>query len=128
VIHRNTLWHVSALHHVSLEIRRQDLESCRAFYALVGFEEVPLPDERLEPQGRFLQGGPTQIHLLFTDDPVVAPRGHAALVVDDYAGVLQRLRDAGFDPEDRTRHWGSPRAKLNDPAGHVVELMEYPPS
>jgi catechol 2,3-dioxygenase-like lactoylglutathione lyase family enzyme len=119
---------VSALHHVALEIRRGDLEACRAFYALVGFEEVPLPDERLEPQGRFLQGGPTQIHLLFADDPVVAPKGHAALVVDDYGGALQRLRDAGFEPEDRTRYWGSPRAKLNDPAGHVVELMEYPPS
>jgi catechol 2,3-dioxygenase-like lactoylglutathione lyase family enzyme len=123
-----SLSRVSALHHVALEIRREDLEACRAFYALVGFEEVALPDERLEPQGRFLQGGPTQIHLLFADDAVVAPKGHAALVVDDYEGALQRLRDAGFEPEDRTRYWGSPRAKLNDPAGHVVELMEYPPS
>ena len=119
---------MSALHHVALEIRREDLEACRGFYALVGFEEMPLPDERLEPQGRFLQGGPTQIHLLFADDPVAPPKGHAALVVDDYESALQRLREAGFEPEDRTRYWGSPRVKLSDPAGHVVELMEYPPA
>jgi hypothetical protein len=50
---------VSSLHHVALEINRDDLEACLAFYALVGFEEVPLPDERLVDEARFLQGGPT---------------------------------------------------------------------
>jgi catechol 2,3-dioxygenase-like lactoylglutathione lyase family enzyme len=118
---------VSAVQHVALEIRHDDLEACRAFYALVGFEEVPLPDERLVPQARWLQGGSTQIHLLFADDPVAPPQGHVALVVDDYDAALRRLRDAGFHPEDRERYWGSQRAKVRDPAGHVVELMEYPP-
>jgi len=112
---------------VALEIRRDDLEACLAFYALVGFEEVALPDERLVPQGRFLQGGATQIHLLFVDAPVIPPRAHSALLVDDYEATLARLRAAGHEAEDRARYWGSPRSKLTDPAGHVVELMEFAP-
>ena len=118
---------MSSLQHVALEIRRDDLDACLAFYALVGFEEVPLPDERLVEEARFLQGGPTQIHLVFADAPAVPPRGHAALLVDDYEGTLSRLREAGHEPKDRARYWGSPRAKLTDPAGHVVELMEFAP-
>jgi catechol 2,3-dioxygenase-like lactoylglutathione lyase family enzyme len=119
---------VSALHHVALEIRRDDLETCLAFYALVGLEAVALPDARLESQARWVHGGGTQIHLQFADDPVVPPRGHVALVLGpDYDAALGRLRGAGFAPEDRTRYWGSPRVKLNDPAGHVVELMESAP-
>jgi catechol 2,3-dioxygenase-like lactoylglutathione lyase family enzyme len=119
---------VSSIQHVALETRREDVDGCVAFYALLGFAEVPVPDQRLAYEARFLQGGPTQIHLLFTDDPVIPPAAHHAIVVDDYAGTLDRLRDAGFTPRERERYWGSPRSKLEDPAGHLVELMEYSPA
>jgi catechol 2,3-dioxygenase-like lactoylglutathione lyase family enzyme len=118
---------VTAIQHVALETRREDVDACVAFYAVLGFEEVPVPDERLVAASRFLQGGPTQIHLLFTDDPIVPSAAHHAVVVDDYAATLARLRAAGFQPEDRERYWGAPRAKVADPAGHVVELMEFAP-
>jgi hypothetical protein len=118
---------VTAIQHVALETRRADVGPCIAFYGLLGFTEVPVPDERLKTEARFLQGGPTQIHLLFSDDPVVPRAGHHAIVLDDYAGTLERLRQAGFEPQDREQYWGSPRAKLTDPAGHLVELMEFPP-
>ena len=101
--------------------------ACLAFYALVGFEEVALPDERLVESARFLQGGATQIHLLFVDDPVIPPQAHAAILLADYETTLAKLRGAGYDPKDRARYWGSPRAKLTDPAGHVLELMELAP-
>src|SRR4051794_20344126 len=118
---------VSSIQHVALETRREHVDACVAFYALLGFAEVPVPDERLESQARFLQGGPTQIHLLYADDPVIPAAGHHAVVLDDYAGTLAKLRDAGFAPEDREQYWGSPRSKLTDPAGHLVEMMEYAP-
>ena len=118
---------MSPLQHVALEIKRDDLEVCLAFYALVGFEEVPVPDERLVESSRFLQGGATQIHLLLVDEPVIPPQAHAAILLDDYEATLVKLRGAGYDPKDRARYWGSPRAKVTDPAGHVVELMEFAP-
>jgi hypothetical protein len=119
---------MSRIQHVALETRRDDVDAVVAFYALLGFVEVPVPDERLKSEARFLQGGPTQIHLLFADDPVIPSAGHHAIVLDDYAGTLARLRELGYDPQPRNEYWGSPRSKLSDPAGHLVELMEYPPA
>jgi len=118
---------VTAIQHVALETRRSDVDACIEFYGRLGFREVPVPDERLKDESRFLQGGPTQIHLLFVDDPDVPRQGHHAVVLDDYDGTLAGLRAAGLEPEDRQQYWGSPRAKLTDPAGHLVELMEFPP-
>jgi catechol 2,3-dioxygenase-like lactoylglutathione lyase family enzyme len=64
---------------------------------------------------------------MWVDDPVSLPSGHVAVVVDDYPGTLQALRDAGHEPEPRREHWGSPRAFVRDPAGNLVELMDFPP-
>lgn len=69
----------------------------------------------------------TQIHLMRRDDAVQLPHGHFAVVVDDYERTLDRLRDAGFDPEPRKEHWGAPRSFVRDPAGNRVELMSAPP-
>ena len=118
---------MSSLHHVALEIKPDDLEAHQRVEREAGFEEVALPDDRLVDEARFLQGGSTQIHLVFADAPVIPPRAHPALLLDDYEGTLTRLREAGYEPKDRARYWGSPRAKLTDPAGHVVELMEFAP-
>lgn len=116
-----------AIQHVALETRPEAVDACLAFYVCLGFEEVPLPDPRLEGRARFVQQGPTQIHLLLADDAVVPRQGHVAIVLGEYARTLARLRDAGFEPQDRPDYWGSPRAKVRDPAGHVVELMAQPP-
>jgi catechol 2,3-dioxygenase-like lactoylglutathione lyase family enzyme len=114
------------IHHFALEFRRDAAEACAAFWALLGFEEVAVP-ETLRDDARWLQRGAQQVHLMFREDPVAPPRGHAALVADDYDATLERLRDAGFGVDPRREHWGSPRAFVRSPAGHRVELMMYPP-
>jgi catechol 2,3-dioxygenase-like lactoylglutathione lyase family enzyme len=114
------------LAHVALEVRRADVERCVAFWSLVGFERVE-PPESLRARTAWVQRDGTQIHLLFSDDPVAPPEGHAAVVVADYEAALERLRDAGFEPQPRSEHWGQPRAFVRDPAGHRVELMSAPP-
>jgi catechol 2,3-dioxygenase-like lactoylglutathione lyase family enzyme len=75
----------------------------------------------------WVERGGTQVHLLYSDDPVVPPSGHLAVVVDDYDMTIERLRAAGFDPEPRAEQWGAPRSFVRDPAGHRVELMSAPP-
>ena len=55
------------------------------------------------------------------------PAGHFALVVEDYDATLDKLREAGFDPDPRQEHWGAPRSFVRDPAGNRVELMSEPP-
>jgi catechol 2,3-dioxygenase-like lactoylglutathione lyase family enzyme len=112
--------------HVSLESRRGDGDALVAFFALLGFTEVD-PPPALRERARWLQAGDTQVHLLWADDPVVMPQGHIAVVAADYDATLDRLRDAGFEPEPRTEHWGAPRSYVRSPGGHRVELMASPP-
>jgi len=114
------------IHHVAVETRREDVEACTAFFELLGFASVE-PPETLRDRAVWLQRGPTQVHLMFRDDPVVPPAGHLAVVVEDYDGTLVALRQAGHPVEPRPEHWGSPRAFAHDPAGHVVEVMAFSP-
>jgi catechol 2,3-dioxygenase-like lactoylglutathione lyase family enzyme len=113
--------------HVTLELRREDVEPCVAFYALLGFTRVD-PPESLADRAAWLQAGATQIHLMWVDEPVVAPRGHVAVVAAEYDAVVGALRSAGFEVEPRTEHWGVPRSYVHDPAGHLVEVMAAPPA
>jgi len=112
--------------HVAIEVRRADVEACARFWALLGFERVD-PPAALAERSAWVQAGSTQVHLLFAEEPVVPPDGHVAVVVGDYDATLDALREAGFEPEPRTRHWGSPRAFVRSPAGHRVELMAFAP-
>ena len=114
------------LQHATVEIRREQLDACVPFYALLGFERVE-PPPSLADRAAWLQRGATQIHLMWVDEPVSLPRGHVAVVVDDYEATCRRLGEADHEPEPRREHWGSPRAYVRDPAGNLVELMAFPP-
>jgi len=115
------------LHHATLEIRREQLEACVAFYELLGFERVE-PPATLADRAAWLQRGSTQIHLMWVEDPRSLPHGHVAVVVDGYEATLRSLGETGHEPEPRSEHWGSPRAFTRDPAGNIVELMAFPPA
>lgn len=114
------------IQHVALEVREQDVAACVRFWALLGFEQVD-PPEALAARAAWLQAGETQVHLLFADAPAIAPEGHVAVVAGDYDATLAALRAAGFQPEPRTQHWGSPRAFVRSPGGHRVEVMAFAP-
>jgi catechol 2,3-dioxygenase-like lactoylglutathione lyase family enzyme len=114
------------LQHVSLEVAPADVPAELEFWSLLGFAQVE-PPGTLAEVAAWVQRGATQIHLFFADDPVVPPSGHAAVVAEDFDATVAALREAGFDPRERTRHWGAARAFVHSPAGHTVELMAEPP-
>ena len=111
---------------MTFEVRPDRLAECVAFYSLLGFEQVE-PPISLRDRATWVQSGTTQVHLMHVEEPVVLPRGHVAVVVEDWEPGLERLRSAGHSVEPRREHWGSPRAFVRDPAGNLVELMEFPP-
>jgi catechol 2,3-dioxygenase-like lactoylglutathione lyase family enzyme len=115
------------IQHVAVETRPGDADACAAFFALIDFVEVE-PPPTLRDRARWLQRGPSQVHLLYADDPEVPPRAHLAVVLDDYDAGVAALRRAGHRVEARAEHWGSPRAYVRDPAGHLVELMAFAPN
>jgi catechol 2,3-dioxygenase-like lactoylglutathione lyase family enzyme len=114
------------LQHVALEVQPEIVPKCVEFWRVIGFEPVD-PPASLRDRATWVQRAGTQVHLLYREHPAVPPRGHAAVVVDDYDGTLARLRQLGFEPEPRREHWGAPRAYVLDPAGHRVELMAAAP-
>lgn len=116
-----------SLQHVALEVRPVEADDEVAFWALIGFAEVPPPDS-LAGRTRWVQREATQIHLLFAEDPVIPRDGHVAVVAEAFAEVGARLAAVGCILEPRQEHWGAPRAFLTSPAGHRVELMAAPPA
>lgn len=115
------------LHHVGIEVRAEDADACAACLELLGFARVPVP-ESLGAGFTWLERGGTQIHLMHTEEPTVPPRGHVAVVVEDFERTLAALSEAGHDPRRRQAHWGAPRAKLTLPGGAGLELMAAPPA
>ena len=114
------------IQHVALEVRYDDVDACLHFWWLLGFERVAAP-QALAERSVWVRAGATQVHLLFADEPVVAPEGHVAVVVADFDATFETLARAGFEPEQRTQYWGSPRAFVRSPGGHKVEFMAFAP-
>jgi hypothetical protein len=114
-----------SVHHAALETRPADADAVVAFFGLLGFEELQPPPSLTNT--RWVQRSGTQVHLLLTDDPVVPPSGHVAVVAPDYEPAIAALRAAGHEVVDRHPHWGSPRAFATTPGGHRVEVMAFPP-
>jgi catechol 2,3-dioxygenase-like lactoylglutathione lyase family enzyme len=114
------------IQHVAQEVQTADIPSCLGFYALLGFVEVPVP-ETLVGRAVWLERGGTQVHLLLAAEAPPLGGGHIAVVVDDYEATLRALRAAGHEVDPRREHWGSPRAYVHDPAGHLVEVMAFAP-
>jgi len=114
------------LQHVAIETREEDADAAIAFWALLGFEQVAVPPG-LAGRTHWVQRDGTQIHLLLTDDPVVPPFGHPAVVPDDFDAAVAALSAAGYDVDQHPQHWGVPRAFVIAPGGHQVEVMAAPP-
>jgi catechol 2,3-dioxygenase-like lactoylglutathione lyase family enzyme len=114
------------LQHVSIEIVPDEVERAIEFWRLLGFERVDSP-EALGGYVTWIERSGTQIHLIHTDAATVPVLGHAAVVVDDFAGTLERVGAAGHEVEETGELWGARRAFAIAPGGHRVELMETPP-
>jgi catechol 2,3-dioxygenase-like lactoylglutathione lyase family enzyme len=113
------------IQHVTRLIQPSMLRECVEFYGLLGFQEVD-PPAGIAGRAVWLERGGTQIHLMFADD-ATPERGHVGIVIERYEATLASLRRGGYYVEPRREHWGSPRAYVRDPAGHLVEVMAFRP-
>jgi catechol 2,3-dioxygenase-like lactoylglutathione lyase family enzyme len=116
------------IHHVSFEVRPDQLDACIEFYELLGFRRVTAP-RGLADHVAWLERGGDHVHLLQLPEPSHMNLGHAAVPLDDdYEATQTRLRDAGHQVDDHEEYWGSPRSFVRDPAGNRVELMKFAPA
>ena len=114
------------IQHVALEVPPDTVDACVAFWALLGFERAAKPP-RLQTSSTWVAREGTQIHLLPEDEPVVARKGHLAIVASDYERVVRALGDAGYTVREAENAWDAPRCTVRDPAGHTIEVMAAPP-
>jgi catechol 2,3-dioxygenase-like lactoylglutathione lyase family enzyme len=115
------------IQHVSFEIRPDQLDACVEFYELIGFRRVATP-EKLAHFVTWLERDGDQFHLLQLPETSHMNAGHAAVPLgDDYAATQERLRAAGHGVDEHEQYWGSRRSFVRDPAGNLIELMEFAP-
>src|SRR5689334_22926527 len=97
------------LHHVSIEVPPDEVESMVSFWGLLGFERLPAPD-RIAEYVTWLERDSSQVHLIHTPEPSVPLLGHPAVVASDFDSTVASLRAAGFTVEEADELWGEPRA------------------
>lgn len=114
------------LHHVSLEVAPDDVDTTIEFLGLLGFKRIAAPDS-IAPFVTWLEAGTTQIHLIHTPEPTVPVLGHPAVVAGDFDATVSRLRNAGFTVDDADELWSERRSFAIMPSGERVELMAAPP-
>jgi catechol 2,3-dioxygenase-like lactoylglutathione lyase family enzyme len=114
------------IHHVAQRIPPNRLDAGQRFYELLGFVRQTEPPG-IAGRAVWLGLGPTQIHLIPSDDGASEDSGHVAVVLARYEETVARLRHAGHELQPRRKHWGSPRCYVRDPGGNLVELMAWPP-
>ena len=116
------------LQHVTLELRRDDWPAAKAFWSIVGFEEV-------EPPGTLGERSAWVERKRHADPPPVAgrPGGRRPRVTPRSwwtTGTPSSpgSSDEGYEVNERPRHWGAARCFVRAPGGHRVELMAAPPT
>ncbi len=118
---------VLAFHHVQVGCPEELEDELRAFYARLGFVEVPKPPT-LAARGGFWLRADSGVELHVGREPGHRPstKAHPALLVDDLTDVVARLRAAGASvtDDDGELRPTYARAQTTDPAGNRLELVQ----
>jgi len=97
----------------------------RAFYAgVLGFEEVPKPENLARRGGAWFRSGAAEVHLGVEDDFRPARKAHPALLVKDLDGMVQRCVEAGCAVTSDEPLEGYDRIYVADPFGNRIELLQ----
>lgn len=116
---------ITALHHVQLAMPPGREDDARRFYVdVLGFEELPKPDELRERGGAWFRSGGADVHLGVEPDFRAAKKAHPAFLLKDLTAVVTRCNQAGFSSTPDDLLPGYKRAYVHDPFGNRIELME----
>jgi catechol 2,3-dioxygenase-like lactoylglutathione lyase family enzyme len=113
------------IHHVNVVVPQGKTETVQSFYVdVLGLRRTPKPAEGVAQTGAWFDVDErTQVHVSERDG-VPHPQSHFALVVDDFDGVLARVREAGAPWDEQPDVFGGRRGFTRDPAGNRIELLE----
>jgi catechol 2,3-dioxygenase-like lactoylglutathione lyase family enzyme len=115
---------VPRLHHVNVTCRPDETETVAAFYRDV-LRLAPVEKAAgTDPSGAwFTIDATSQVHVSERDASVHRD-AHFALEVDDFSGVVDRLRRGGHEWQTAPPVFGGGRGFTRDPAGNRIEVLE----
>lgn len=113
------------IHHVNVVVPPGGTAAVVGFYVdVLGLRQVDKPKEGVAQSGAWFDiDDRSQVHVSEREG-VVHPQSHFGLVVDDFDGVMRRLREADASWEDQPDIFGGRRGFTHDPAGNRIEILE----
>jgi catechol 2,3-dioxygenase-like lactoylglutathione lyase family enzyme len=115
---------VTGVDHVTVTTPQELEADVLDFYSTcLGLESVGEPERTHAEGGRF-RAGSVEIHISI-DDHNPHKASHFGVVVSDFHGAVERLREAGCHLEQARPIPGRERCFTRDPAGNLVELIAY---
>ncbi|MEO8354920.1 MAG: VOC family protein [Chloroflexota bacterium] len=117
---------ILSIDHVQIAMPAGEVEKARAFYvSLLGFTEIPKPDELAKRGGAWFQSQNVQLHLGVEADFKPARKAHPAFLVNGLDELIARIQEAGYETDTSQPPLdGYKRAHVFDPFGNRIELME----
>jgi catechol 2,3-dioxygenase-like lactoylglutathione lyase family enzyme len=113
------------IHHILVAMPQGGEDEARRFYGeLLGFPEIPKPENLLKRGGVWFLTGNLQLHLGVDRSFVPATKAHVAYQVDDLEALRGRLVAAGLGITDDEPLPGYDRCYVEDPFGNRIELVE----
>ena len=116
---------VPTIHHVQVAMPAGGEERARRFYGdVLGFAEVPKPENLRRRGGVWFATGSLQLHLGV--DPAFRParKAHVAFQVTGLPALRARFAAAGYATIDDEPLLGYRRFYSDDPFGNRIELLE----
>ena len=115
---------IIGIDHVQLAMPAGREDEARHFYSrLLGLAERRKPPQLAARGGVWFETEAVKIHLGVEADFRPARKAHPALLVRDLRGLVDRLRQEGFDVIDDP-YPGYARVYVSDPFGNRLELLE----
>ena len=116
---------VRSIDHVQLAMPPGCEAEARAFYeGVLGIPEVAKPPHLARRGGCWFQLGELKVHLGVEADFRPARKAHPAFLVEDLAGLVAALGEAGHQGGTDEPLEGYARVYVSDPFGNRIELME----
>ena len=117
---------IGRIDHVQLAIPPSAEPEARRFYiGILGFEEIPKPQELAKRGGAWFRSGVAALHLGVEPDFRPAKKAHPALRCAGYDALLAKLKANGVDIiDDGTLFAGVRHCYVSDPFGNRIELIE----
>lgn len=111
--------------HVQLAMPAGQEERARGFYeGMLGLAWVEKPEHLAGRGGCWFGAGDVKVHLGVERDFRPARKAHPALLVDDLAELVGRLRAGGVEVKRDEPLDGYDRIYADDPFGNRIELMQ----